>query len=358
MSSVVLALPALAQVPVAPAQPAPTTVPTSTRVTSTAPPAAAPAAATAESPAPGSVEKARQGVVRIERQGKPLALGAVLEGDGRVLTSLSALGTAQGLSARYHDGAVVQLKLAHQDRSWDLALLAVVPGKAPLRTAGLRAARTPSFTGLQTFGASTNTLPVSLQVSPGLVGSTEDALPLNGAYDVSLKIAQLGAPVVNAEGDVVALIAQACAAGGAARCVPTRYGAPVAALKQFLKRVPAEATWLGIEATPDDTRAVKGLRVVSIVPGSPAASAGLRPGGTALTADLVVAVDGTPVSTPAELNEAVRARVVGDSVELLLFGNGRYRHVTVKPAPAPQLTAPPYSEPPKPTKSTTPNPYR
>src|SRR6187551_737773 len=101
--------------------PAPATVPTTQKVVAT-PPAA-----------PNSVEKARQGVVVLERQGKALALGVVLEGDGRILSALSPLTNGNFLSARYSDGAVVPLKLVHSDRGWDLALLSPVSGpKQPL----------------------------------------------------------------------------------------------------------------------------------------------------------------------------------------------------------------------------------
>ena len=164
---------------------------------------------------------------------------------------------------------------------------------------------------------------------------------MSGAYDLDRKPTLVGGPIVNAEGEAVAIVARACPAGSNAGCVPAPYGAPVSALKQFLQRVPAEATWLGVEAAAEQTSAVRGLRVVSVIPGSPAAIAGLRPGKDAAQADIVIAVDGTPVATPADLNEAVRARTPGDKVELLLFGMGRYRHVSVQPRPAPQLTAPP-----------------
>jgi S1-C subfamily serine protease len=97
--------------------------------------------------------------------------------------------------------------------------------------------------------------------------------------------------------------------------------------------------------------------VSAVAQDSPAAAAGLRPGPSAAQADLIVAVDGTPVASLVELNEAVRSRVAGDSIELLLFGMGRYRHVSVKPQPAPELIKPPVVAP-KPTKPRTPNPYR
>src|SRR6185503_11826372 len=75
-------------------------------------PPAAPAPA-APAPPPNSVERARQGVVVLERQGRPLSLGMVLDGDGRILTALSPLTNGNFLSARYHDGSLVPLKLQH-----------------------------------------------------------------------------------------------------------------------------------------------------------------------------------------------------------------------------------------------------
>jgi S1-C subfamily serine protease len=350
--------------------PPPPVVPTAKKVVKTPPPAPPAASATPPgppstppaptAPAPNSVEKARQGVVVLERQGKPLALGMVLEGDGRVLSALSPLTNGNFLSVRYADGSVAPLKLVHSDRGWDLALLAPVSAPTqPLHKVGLKAARTPSFVDLQTFNlAPPNKVagaPATLKLSAGLLGG--DATTLAGAYELVQKPALVGAPVVNTEGEVVAIVARACPAGSNAGCVPGPYGAPVTAVKQFLQRVPAEATWLGVEAASDEATGVRGVRIVTVIPGSPAAVAGLRPGKDPTQADLVVAVDGAPVTTPAELNEAVRARTTTDSVELLLYGVGRYRHVSVKPRPAPQLTAPPYVAP-KPGKPRLPNPYR
>jgi serine protease Do len=325
-------------------------VPTATKVVGTATP-------------PSTVERARQGVVVLERQGKPLALGAVLDGDGRILSALSPLATGNFISARYHDGSVVPVKLVHSDRGWDLALLAPAVTDKPMKKAGLRAGKQASFVGLQTFALTMapNTIaaqPAGLKLSPGMLGG--DSKALGESYELGARPALVGGPIVNSAGEVVALVARACAAGSGIGCVPAPYGVPVTALKQFLKSVPAEALWLGVEAVADEAgrdRSVRGLRVSAVVPDSPAATAGLRPGSSAAQADLIVAVDGAPVASLVELNDAVRSRTAGDSVELLLFGAGRYRHVSVRPRPAPELVKAPYLAP-KPTKPRTPNPYR
>jgi serine protease Do len=357
LAGLLLTLPAGAQVPATGAT-APATVPTAKKVVTTTP-AAAPAAA-APTPPPNTVERARQGVVVLERQGRPLAFGAVLDGDGRILTALSPLGHGNYISVRYHDGTVLPVKLVHSDRVWDLALLLpeALVARAPIK-AGLRAAKQATLAGLQSFALTPpntiSTTPVSLQLAAPLQGG--DGVPIEGAYELGSRPALVGAPVVNTVGEVVALVSRACPKTPNRVCVPAPYGMPVTALKGFLQRVPAEATWLGIEGATDSTQGVTGVRVVSIIPDGPAASAGLRPGKDASAADLIVAVDGTPVRSNTQLNEAVRARVLGDSIELLVFGLGRYRRVMVKPRPAPELTKPPIVAP-KPGKPRTPNPYR
>lgn len=337
----------------------PPPVPTAKHVVTTAAPPPAPSPAAAPAAPPDTVERARRGVVVLERQGKPLALGFVLDGDGRILTALSPLTSGNFVSARYHDGTVLPLKLVHGDRGWDLALLAVSGTHAQLtKKAGLKAAKTPSFVGLQTFKPAPGAVaaaPAALQLSGGLLGG--DGAALREAYELDSKPALVGAPIVNGAGEVVALVARACPPARGAGCVPSPYGAPVAALKQFLQKVPAEATWLGVELVGDESQGVRGLRVAAVTPGSPAAAAGLRPGKDGAQADLVVAVDGLPVASLTDLNEAVRSRAAGDDVLLLLYGLGRYRQVSVKPLPAPELIQPPYVAP-KPGKPHTPNPYR
>ena len=71
-------------------------------------------------------ERALRGVVTIERAGQPLALGAVLMGDGRILTALSPLGPGNDLDGVV-DGLVVAaeqrtMRAQHDGRRADLGL--------------------------------------------------------------------------------------------------------------------------------------------------------------------------------------------------------------------------------------------
>src|SRR5208282_2117130 len=58
-------------------------------------------------------EHVRRGVVAIERNGVPIAIGTVLGGDGRILTALSGLGGSDGADVRYADGTIVHTKVGH-----------------------------------------------------------------------------------------------------------------------------------------------------------------------------------------------------------------------------------------------------
>jgi S1-C subfamily serine protease len=70
---------------------------------------------------------------------------------------------------------------------------------------------------------------------------------------------------------------------------------------------PAESRpWLGVVETPATDRA----EVQSVVPDSPAAQAGLKPG------DIIERLDNTPISDFSALQQAVRSRKSGSQVRL------------------------------------------
>jgi serine protease Do len=159
------------------------------------------------------------------------------------------------------------------------------------------------------------------------------------------KATDVGSPVVDGKGDVVAVIAKACAPSPDGSCVRIPYGVPVSAVKAFLRTVPANAVppapWLGIQGTGEDTGVVRGVRVLSVHASSPAAAAGLQGGNDKVRSDIVVAVDGRPITSPEELATEINSRAVGDSVQLLVFGQGKFRQVslTLRPTPTGQASA-------------------
>lgn len=289
------------------------------------------------------LDQARQGVVILERKGTPVGVGTVLKGDGRILTALSPLGHGNNLDARFADGSVSQVRVGHTDRAWDLALL--IPQNGRWQD-GLRASRQPTAglgSDLRSFSiVGGKKLMLTRTIVKGertLVGGDSELLRDALEMATRFKDSDVGSPVVDGNGDVVAVIAKACAPGADGDCVRVPYGVPVSAVKAFLRTVPANAVppapWLGIQGSGEDTGVVRGVRVLSVHDSSPAAAAGLAGGSDTAQSDIVVAVDGLPVTSPEQLATEVNARSVGDSVQLLVFGKGRFRTVSLTLRPTP-----------------------
>jgi S1-C subfamily serine protease len=102
---------------------------------------------------------------------------------------------------------------------------------------------------------------------------------------------------------VMALIALCAATAGAQK--PGRLGANLTALTSELARVAG----LG----PDRSGAI----VANVLPKTPAAAAGLRPG------DVIVAIDGRPVEGPHHATDLIGFHEIGETVSLSVMRNGR-----------------------------------
>jgi serine protease Do len=307
--------------------------------------AAAPAAAAAPTapgtPAPDALERVRRGVVLIERDGKLLGFGTVLGGDGRILTSLSALGASDKVDVHYADGALVHAQVGHKDAAWDLALLVPrsIHWKDGLSASGLD----PSSADLRApiplrIGARPIALPVHFKGRMDAISRQGESL-LN-ALDIEVRqmLPVAGAPILDQQATVIGVLVRACklavgpvspadgkagAGTGTFACAPTLIGAPVSALRSFLSSTPATAVaptpWLGIAGEQDASGPVHGVKIMAVAPKSPAELAGLHKADGNSAGDRIVAVDGHPVDTPERLADAIGRHAVGDAVKLLVL---------------------------------------
>ncbi len=89
---------------------------------------------------------------------------------------------------------------------------------------------------------------------------------------------------------------------------------------------PAEAGWLGVQlrdGAPDPAAGPAGLLVGTVIPGSPAAEAGIQPG------DRILAIQGRPILGAQETVEAIRALAPGTPLQLKVVRAGGERTLTV-----------------------------
>ncbi len=299
-------------------------------------------------------ERVRRGVVAIQRNGVPSALGTVLSGDGRVLTSLSGLGGAPQADVRYADGTTVHAKLERSDKNLDLALLAPDPVHSK---DGLPASDAdPTGIDLRAIlpGRGAFLGPAAVSVRGPADAHARGGESLVKLLNVDVQgVPVAGAPILDATGSVVAVLVRGCR--GAALpdatkkvCHPVVLGAPVAAIRTFLAPLAASAVqseptpkgpapeavaptpprpptpFLGVRVEPQVSGAVHGVRVAAVAPGGPAEQAGLKP-----SADVIVAVDGQPIASSDALAGTIAKHAPGETVQLLVYGGGAFRQVAV-----------------------------
>jgi serine protease Do len=292
-------------------------------------------------------ERALRGVVSVERAGQTLGLGAVLMGDGRILTALSPLGPGNDLDARFADGTTVRVKLGHHDRAWDLALL--VPQTGRWHDGLGASAKEPVRQDATIRSFSLNRGKISLasivlRSHRSILGG--DDKPIENALEIGSRISplDLGSPIIDEEGRVVGILGRGCAPNENRPCTPVAFGAPIAAVKNFLRTVPPTAVppaaWLGIQGAAETGGVAKGVRVLGVHPRSPAEEAKIK-GGDRSESDVILAVDSVPVTTPEALADAIRARGVGEKVPITLLSQGKYREVVVVLRAAPEAKAAP-----------------
>lgn len=292
-------------------------------------------------------DKARKGIVLIERAGELVGMGTVLANDGRVLTALSPLGDGNNLDVIFPDGSTSKAKLNHSERLWDLALLSPVVGKWP---DGLAASsqnvddKDTKLLGFAPIKGKPIAAPLSLKGRKSFFGADETLL--SNVFELGTKVGpkELGGPIVDDNGDVIAMIGRACMPIEKGPCAPTPFGVPLPALKSFIGKAPPSALqdippapWLGLQGTAEKGP-VQGVRVQGVAPGSPAEEAGLR-GGDKKDGDVIVALDGEPMASPEALAKQIQSHAVGDRLKMLLFNNGKYRESTLVLRPAPKKLA-------------------
>ena len=128
-----------------------------------------------------------------------------------------------------------------------------------------------------------------------------------------------GGPLININGELIGInAAMNVQANNIGFAIPV--DRVKAVLEDQLLSPDTASTWLGFDVEPGDH-----LQIAKVVPGSPAAQAGLQPG------DCIVSVEGRPVARQEEYNLARIALPTQRTIELRVERDGRTRKVQMTP---------------------------
>jgi S1-C subfamily serine protease len=283
-----------------------------------------------------AVAAAERGVVRVQAGGCRATTGSVWSADNLVIASQRALGDGEELRVTAADGEPSEAELVGRDPGLDLALLRVAgPALSPLEFAAPDALRVGQW--VVALGRPGTAIRASARIV-GVLGP-ELRTPLGGKLDRYIESDRgfprgfAGGPLVDVRGRALGMNT-AGVLRGADLTVPTP--ALQRAVGELLAHGKVRRGYLGVGVQPvrlpDALHAAagaqRGLLVLSVEPGSPAAAAGLLQG------DVIVELDGRAVADPRELSAALQD-AFGRALGAKIVRAGAVQAITVTPGERP-----------------------
>jgi S1-C subfamily serine protease len=283
------------------------------------------------------VERVAPSVINV-RRGRSGGSGVIVTPDGYALTNAHVVDAAREVGIAMHNGTELRAQVVGSDPATDLAVIRV-------NGSGLQAAELSDSDTLrvgQLVIAIGDPLGFHSTVTTGVVSATGRSLRANDGRmienviqtDAALNPGNSGGPLVDTHAKVIGInTAIIPMAQGICFAIPATTARLVAGM--LIRDGRVRRAYLGIGGAPTPIgrslagelglASSGGIRVLEVVPGSPAERAGLRVG------DLLVSLDGTPLITLSELQRVLSADRIGRAVDLAYVRVGELRHASITP---------------------------
>jgi len=293
----------------------------------------------------GVTERVGPAVVRVEtgsktpgaRQRGGLGSGIVISPDGLVLTNSHVVGSSRQIRLRDIEGIVTDARVLGVDPDTDLALLRA-DGSRDLHYASL--GNSQNLRRGQLVVAIGNPLGFESTVTAGVVSALGRSIrSVSGRTiedviqtDAALNPGNSGGALSDGRGRVVG-INTAVAGIGLGLAVPIN-----ATTRRIIGALMRDGrfhrAYLGVAVGPrplpprlaEETGRRSGVEVVEVFDSAPAAKAGIRP------EDLILDIDGSPIRTAGDLQRVMVDEVIGRSVAVKIYRNGKILTLTATPA--------------------------
>jgi serine protease Do len=265
-----------------------------------------------------------------------LGSGFIWSSDGIIVTNNHVVEGASRITVNFQDGSQVAARLIGVDPDSDLAVLRV-----DLKNLTAAAIGTSSDLLIgETVVAVGNPFGLSGTVTTGVVSALGRSVPSKEAgrtftdfiqTDASINPGNSGGPLLNIEGKVIgintAIYAQAQGIGFA---IPVDRAKKV--IQDLLRYGQVHSAWIGAVTatlTPEEAkrlgiRTTRGALVARVFSGSPAQTAGLKPG------DIITSVDGRPVDSRESFSTLTATAAAGQAVALAISRDGSPRTLQVR----------------------------
>ncbi|MDQ1430988.1 MAG: serine protease Do [Actinomycetota bacterium] len=256
---------------------------------------------------------------------KAAGSGVVVQSD-RVMTAAHLLTGATKVDIVTPDGRQLGAKVIGVDPQTDLALLEVSGGG--LRVATVSAAGSPqvgeTVVAVSAVRGTGSKLGIDIVSDRNVLAATGTGIDVAGLVQTGLTVTpdMAGGALVDQHGSVVGILTYALGAAPNGLAIPSSAVRDVA--DQFDSSGKVSHGWMGVWCSKDDADLPEGgATVAKVLPGSPAAAAGLAAN------DVITRAGGARVSGRADLVAASRALRPQDPLEVQYVRDGKPKTITV-----------------------------
>ena len=272
--------------------------------------------------------------------------GFIIDKEGHILTNYHVIEGARQVEVTLHNKKKYRADIIGRDRSHDLAVLQIkAPGLVPATLGDSK-----NLVVGQKVYAIGNPFGLSGTMTRGIISSLRPIRNPEGAYideaiqtDAAINPGNSGGPLLNSRGEVIGINSM-IATGGSNQSAGIGFAIPINTAKAVINdlvtfgRVRRPA--LGIRTLPIGPElaeemglpADNGVLIQQVQPGGAAERAGLRGGNqraflgnipVMIGGDLIVAIDGEPVSDQQDLAQVMNKHKAGDSVTVTFYRGRR-----------------------------------
>lgn len=276
--------------------------------------------------------------------------GFIISADGRLITNAHVVDGAERVQVTLKDGKIYEGKVLGTDLVTDVAVVKIEANNLPTVSLGNAEQLTPGEWAI----AIGNPLGLDNTVTVGIISALGRSSSQVGVPDKRVRFIQTdaainpgnsGGPLLNAQGEVIGMnTAIRADAQGLGFAIPIETAQRIA--EQLFTKGQADHPYLGIHMVTlsDKTKEEinlygdlnfevkdnRGVLVIRVIPKSPAARGGFKPG------DIISKIGARPVATSSQVQEQVEKSQIGSALSIEVLRKGKVKTITVKPGVFPQ----------------------